>query len=474
MALRPTQSTIFRLVHSGISLNLAKLARAQEQIATGKRITRPSDDPVGAARAMALRRQAGGVGAYLSAAASARPVLSAGASRLQEASAILSDARAEILAGLNGTLGESDREALAVELELMLEALLEAANAREGERFLFSGTSTSEQPFVLVGEGAERRVVYEGDEGRRSALVGRGVDVALNLPGSEVFARLERTGVQFQGSTGVAGGSSADSGTGYHELRFRHDATTGTLGAGIALANGGADDTILGDHALVVDAAARTVRLGGGDAVAIPDPPPAVLEVADADGSVVVLDFTGWTGADEATVLTGAGSVALNDGPYQAIDLTETDLELVDEARGVVLHVDTTGVTRAADELVTFAGAANAFDALLGAIADLRNAEGRPVGEVFDRLELRLGELDRNRENVLVGLSTLGARQARVESTEARLRDQQVHVQALLSNVEDADFAEVALELSRAEQTLQVAQATGARLMQQSLLSFLR
>jgi flagellin-like hook-associated protein FlgL len=39
--------------------------------------------------------------------------------------------------------------------------------------------------------------------------------------------------------------------------------------------------------------------------------------------------------------------------------------------------------------------------------------------------------------------------------------------------VEDADFAEVALDLQRSEQTLQLAQATGSRLMQQSLLRFL-
>ena len=46
-------------------------------------------------------------------------------------------------------------------------------------------------------------------------------------------------------------------------------------------------------------------------------------------------------------------------------------------------------------------------------------------------------------------------------------------VDGLISNVEDADFAEVALDLQRAEQTLMLAQATGARLMQQSLLNYL-
>ena len=45
---------------------------------------------------------------------------------------------------------------------------------------------------------------------------------------------------------------------------------------------------------------------------------------------------------------------------------------------------------------------------------------------------------------------------------------------ALTSETEDADISEVVLKLTRAEQTLQIAQATGARLIQQSLLNFLR
>ena len=42
------------------------------------------------------------------------------------------------------------------------------------------------------------------------------------------------------------------------------------------------------------------------------------------------------------------------------------------------------------------------------------------------------------------------------------------------TTIEDADPTEVVLEMTRAEQTLQVAQATGARLIQQSLLNFIR
>jgi flagellar hook-associated protein 3 FlgL len=88
-------------------------------------------------------------------------------------------------------------------------------------------------------------------------------------------------------------------------------------------------------------------------------------------------------------------------------------------------------------------------------------------------MQSRLGELDRNQDDLLVGLGKLGAASQRIEVAESRLQDLRVTVEGLVSNVEDADYAQVALDLQRAEQTLQLAQATGARLMQQTLLNYL-
>ena len=72
MIARPTQASIFNLVRSGLRLNMSKLVRAQEQVATGKRILRPSDDAVGTSVALSARRQRGTIEAYRSAMATAR------------------------------------------------------------------------------------------------------------------------------------------------------------------------------------------------------------------------------------------------------------------------------------------------------------------------------------------------------------------------------------------------------------------
>lgn len=474
MTLRPTQQSIYALVRSGLDLNMSRLARAQQQLATGKRILAPSDDANGAARVMSFQRQSASVASWISAIDTGRPQLSTASSRLQEGSTLLVDARASIIQGMNGALSSGDREAIATQLESIYDSLLDVANSRSGERYVFGGTSTDTQPFVEVNQGGRVVVEYRGDSTTQEVLVGRDVRLEVGVPGDAVFGESSYSGLWFSGLTGVQAGTSASGGTGYHQLDFRHDGTVGDPGQGVALVGGGANDTILGDHALAIKADARTVQLGDGDPVAIPDPLPASLTVTDSDGSSVVLDFTGWTGLDSNAVLTGEGSVSLNGAPHVPVDFLDDNFQLVDEASGAVLHLDMTGVSRSGEELVNYEGTSSIFDVLRGAIDDLRSGDEFTSAELHDRLESRLTEFDRNRDNLLLNLGKLGALEERLTATEERLQDIEVKLEGMRSSIEDADPTEVVLEMTRAEQTLQVAQATGARLIQQSLLNFIR
>jgi flagellar hook-associated protein 3 FlgL len=156
------------------------------------------------------------------------------------------------------------------------------------------------------------------------------------------------------------------------------------------------------------------------------------------------------------------------------LTFTETDLELIDEKSGAVLHVDATQVTRAGVELVSFDGAANIFDAMLGAIHDLETGHELNANEMTARLEMRLGEIDRNHENLLQSISVLGARLSRIESALSSLDGMDTELTSHLSAVEDVDLASVVTDATQAEQTMQLAQMAGSRLMQNSLLNFLR
>lgn len=470
MSIRPTQGRIFALVQDGISSNTAKLIRAQEQASSGKRIVRASDDPVGTSVALSLRRQLGAIESFVSSTSSARPEVEQASARLQEGSGVIAEIRSLMIQGMNGALNERDRSAIASQIELLEGQLLDIANTRSGDSYLFAGTATDVQPFQEVTVNGVTEVRYMGNEERQRVLTSRGAEVVLNVTGEEVFGNYAYTDTSYGRVTGIASGTTADSGSGYEELIVRQDGTSGTMGQGLALAGGA--DTLVGDQTLTVSAAG-TIQLGSGDPIAIPASLPSSLAVMDENGARVTVDMSGWTGADFSTTVTGAASLSLDGVTFTPATLTETDLRLQNATTGSVLHVNTTGLTRSGSELVTFEGTPNIFDSIRGVVADLRMPDGTDRIDLIERMQARLGELDRSQDDLLIGLGKLGAASQRIEVSATRLEDLRVTVEGLVSNVEDADFAEVALDLQRAEQTLQLAQATGARLMQQTLLNFL-
>jgi flagellin-like hook-associated protein FlgL len=478
MQVRPTQTTAFHQVERGLMLNLARLALAQRQVASGLRIERPSDDPHGAARALAYARQLAGTERYSAAAETGRARLDLAATRLEDSSDILIEARALLVQGMNGTLSEGDRSVLAEQVRILRDRLLESANAGGPEGALFNGTAGGEGPAFVSGDVHGRaRVSYAGDGQSPEVLVGVDLALAVGVPGSEVFARVQREGTLYGGFTGAAVGTGGDAGTGAVYLTLRHDGTSGTLSGGAAFVSSGASDTLLGAHALEVDGTARTLQLSGGALVTLPppgDPGLADVTVVGENGAELHLDLSGWDGSSFSASVEGAGSAALDGSTWTALDFGSSDVALFDGALGVKLSVDARGIRRAGSELVLFGGAVNAFDALEGIADDLENVDELPLDALQERLGLWLTELDRNQGNVVSGLGVLGGRSARLDGVLERLGDEATDLTSRRSALVDTDYSLAALEMARAEQTLQLAQASGARLLSTSLLDFLR
>lgn len=469
--LRPTQSGTFSIVRRSLSSNARKLVGFQQQVATGKRILKPSDDVIGSSRALSFRRQIANADRFLSTIGSSRPTVDAATAALEQASTLITEARTLLLQGMNGTLNQTDRTSLGNQLELLLESLLDVANTQSGDDYLFSGTETGSRAY---GRDSDGNVTYQGNQDVRRVAIGGDTEIAIGIPGSDAFGRFEFSGLNFSGLTGVRAGSSANQGIGDNEIVVRHDATVGALGGGLASANGGAQDTIIGARAVVVDPVAGTVQLGNGDPVDIPNPLTADFVVKDDSGAEVRLDFTGYTGVAVNSTLTGSGSVSLDGVNFTAFDGTETNLQLIDASTDSVVHLNVTDVDRSGSDLVQFTGTVNVFAVIEGIVSDLKNESGLEPNELVDRLGLRLEEIDRNQTNLLGALGTLGGSAQRMALTETQTQELDLRLRGLLSNVEDADFSELILDLTQTEQTLELAQLSGTRLIQTSLLNFLR
>lgn len=470
-----TQSTFNRFLF-GLRDARYRSAVAQEQLSSGLRINRASDDPTGAARSLTFQRRLAGLGRQADSIASGRTTLDAAASALQQASDLVSETRALIVQGLNGTLSSDDRQSLASEIGILRDQLLAIANQRVGDAYLFGGTDSGAPPWEESTVGGHARAVYRGNEEAPLLRIGDGQDVAVGLPGSGVFGDTRPTGAVLNGDTGLALGTTANQGSGYERILLRHDGVDPGALASVGVAAVGSGDTLLGTHALVIDTTAGTVRLGNGPERALPapgDPEASDFVLANEGGGELHLDFTGFTGADYSGTVTGQGSISIDGTTYTPLTFGETDLELVHPASGSIVHVDTTGLARSGEELVTFGGTLNLFDLLEGLEEDLRSAAELSPQDLQQRLQTRLGELDGSHERLLVAAGTLGATSQRLAVSGERVQGLEVQVQGLLSRTQDADISEVAIELAKTDLSLQLAQSAGARLLQTTLLNFL-
>jgi len=193
----------------------AQLSRTQQQVATGKRIVDPADDPAGATRAMGLEREIAAANQYQSNANLAYDRLAMEEDVLGNVSNLLQRVAERALQGNNDSLGADDRKLIAVELREQLGELVDLANSRSATgEYLFGGFSETTQPFTRNADGV---VTYQGDQGQRRMHIGPGVDVAVNDSGAEVFQLVRSGNGVFDtqadsgnAGTAVVGATSAD------------------------------------------------------------------------------------------------------------------------------------------------------------------------------------------------------------------------------------------------------------------------
>ncbi|MEK4342778.1 flagellar hook-associated protein FlgL [Brevibacillus sp. FSL L8-0710] len=109
--------------------------------------------------------------------------------------------------------------------------------------------------------------------------------------------------------------------------------------------------------------------------------------------------------------------------------------------------------------------AGNMFKVLDNIIEELNN--GRSAAQFQD-------EISQQYDNLLAERATLGARVNRIELIGERLNVQEVNIKELMSKNEDADIAEVITNLKTQEGVHRSALGAGARIIQPTLLDFLR
>ncbi len=173
-------------------LNTTNLLRLQsdtngtlQHLSSGKKIHTAADDPVASIVLENLKQQNQQISQYKANINLANNRLSQQEGRLGEYENLIMNSRDLIVQGNDGALSDENKGALAQDLRETREAILALANNQdESGNFLFGGYQTNTKPFI---EDANGNVSYQGDSGRREALVADGVSVPVNEAGDRIF-----------------------------------------------------------------------------------------------------------------------------------------------------------------------------------------------------------------------------------------------------------------------------------------------
>jgi len=156
---------------------------AVEQLSSGKRVNRPSDDPAAAAADVLNEDQQSQVDQFLQSTNSLNSLFQTADSALNTTITALNQAVSLGTEGANGTLSASDLQSVTASVQGVLDTVMQAANTSYQGSYIFGGTATTTVPFSNTAGD----VVYNGNGDLNQAYIADGRSIQTNLPGSQLF-----------------------------------------------------------------------------------------------------------------------------------------------------------------------------------------------------------------------------------------------------------------------------------------------
>jgi len=147
--MRVTQGMLAENMLRNLSASYAKLGKYQDQLSTGKKINRPSDDPVVAMKGMAYRTNLTEVEQFKRNFSEAYNWIENSDAALDEATQVLQRIRELVVQASNDTYEASQRAAISEEIKQLTEHLASIANTKVGDKYIFNGTDTLKPPVDL-------------------------------------------------------------------------------------------------------------------------------------------------------------------------------------------------------------------------------------------------------------------------------------------------------------------------------------
>ena len=180
MPLRVTQNLLTNVVLRNLNSNIQKLMETQSNLSSGKRLNKPSDDPVGTASSMRLRTRLSQTDQYLRNIISGETQLNINDAAFEDMSQMLMRAQELAIGQANTTADYRTRRAVAQEVEALINQFVDILNTRVENRYIFAGFESLDKPFIQTDNGVD----YMGDSANLNIEIETGTLLNTNIPGS--------------------------------------------------------------------------------------------------------------------------------------------------------------------------------------------------------------------------------------------------------------------------------------------------
>lgn len=192
------QSVAQRLMRE-IATGQEALFETQERLASGKAISKPSDDPFGLSRTLAARSDLDLGGQWQRNITVAMDDLGLGEALLGNLGDLLQRAQELAVQGANGALTGEARNQIGLEVSRLLTEAVAIGNSSFGGRYIFAGHQTNTPPFVEDVPGNPTVVNYVGDAGTIEREIGPGGErIQVNIVGNGLFDGVYSTLIQLR------------------------------------------------------------------------------------------------------------------------------------------------------------------------------------------------------------------------------------------------------------------------------------
>lgn len=225
--MRISTSSFYEQSQTSMGSQQGNLLRVQQQMGAGTKILAPSDDPIGATRALGVSQSIALNAQYAATRGQAIQTLSLEEGTLQSVTSVLQDVKTLVVQAGNGTISDADRASIATALQSSFDQLQGLANSDDGNgQFLFAGFKSASPPFVKQADGS---VLYAGDQGQRLMQVDVSRQMATTDDGRSIFQSV-------QGGAGyVNSAAAANTGTGVFSANSVVDPTDPNFGKNFSI-----------------------------------------------------------------------------------------------------------------------------------------------------------------------------------------------------------------------------------------------